>query len=124
MGGKARVPSSEARVRAVVHFWYSYSVQERQMTETSYSFARAHLAELCNQVAADREAVIIRRRNGEDVALIAADELSSILETVHLLRSPKNAERLIAAIESARRGDGAPETVHELRAEFGLETGT
>ena len=94
------------------------------MTETSYSFARAHLAELCNQVAADREAVIIRRRNGEDVALISADELSSILETVHLLRSPKNAERLIAAIESARRADGTPETVHELRAEFGLETGT
>ena len=94
------------------------------MTETSYSFARAHLAELCNQVAADREAVIIRRRNGEDVALIAADELSSILETVHLLRSPKNAERLIAAIESARRGDGTPETVNELRAEFGLEAGT
>ena len=94
------------------------------MTETSYSFARAHLAELCNQVAADRESVIIRRRNGEDVALIAADELSSILETIHLLRSPKNAERLMAAIESARRGAGTPETVDELRAEFGLASST
>jgi len=94
------------------------------MTETSYSFARAHLAELCNQVAADRESVIIRRRNGEDVALIAADELSSILETIHLLRSPKNAERLMAAIESARRGAGTPGTVYELRAEFGLASST
>jgi len=94
------------------------------MTETSYSFARAHLAELCNQVAADREAVIIRRRNGEDVALIAADELSAILETIQLLRSPKNAERLMAAIESARRGAGTPGTVDELRAEFGLASST
>ena len=94
------------------------------MTETSYSFARAHLAELCNQVAADREAVIIRRRDGEDVALIAADELSSILETIHLLRSPKNAERLMAAIESAQRGAGTPETVDELQAEFGLASST
>jgi len=90
------------------------------MTETSYTFARAHLAELCNQVAADREAVIIHRRNGEDIALIAADELSSILETIHLLRSPKNAERLLNAIESARHGDGTPGTVDDLRAEFGL----
>lgn len=90
------------------------------MTETSYTFARAHLAALCNQVAADREAVIIHRRSGEDVALIAADELSAILETIHLLRSPRNAERLLAAIESARKSEGSPETIDDLRAEFGL----
>ena len=60
-------------------------------TVTSYSNARATLAALCDEVASTREPVIIRRRNAEDVALVAADELESLLETAHLLRSPKNA---------------------------------
>ena len=90
------------------------------MTETSYTFARAHFATLCDQVAADREAVIIRRRNGEDVALIAEAELASIMETLHLLSSPANAERLFRALGRAERGEGTPETVDELRAEVGL----
>jgi len=89
------------------------------MTETSYTFARAHFATLCDQVAADREAVI-RRRNGDDVALIAEAELASIMETLHLLSSPANAERLFRALGRAERGEGTPETVDELRAEVGL----
>jgi len=44
----------------------------------------------------------MRRRSGGDVALIAADELESLLETTHLLRSEKNAERLLAALSRAR----------------------
>jgi hypothetical protein len=41
---------------------------------------------------------------GGDVALISADELSSLLEAAHLLRSPKHAERLLAAISQALSG--------------------
>ena len=44
----------------------------------------------------------IRRRGSEDVALIAADELESLLETAHLLRSPRNADRLLTARQRAR----------------------
>jgi antitoxin YefM len=47
--------------------------------------------------------VLVRRRNGCDVAKVAADELSSLLETAHLLRSPANAERLLAALSRARK---------------------
>ena len=36
----------------------------------------------------DREVVVVRRRKGGDVALVAADELEGLLETAHLLRSP------------------------------------
>ena len=43
--------------------------------------------------------IIIRRRGAEDVALIAADELESLQETAHLLRSPKKARRLFSALE-------------------------
>ena len=67
-----------------------------------YPKARANLAKLCNQVTADREIVIINRRGAEDVALIAASELSTFLETAHLLRSPKNAQRLLSALNRAK----------------------
>ena len=62
--------------------------------QTTYSKARASLASLCNRAEADRDVILIRRRGREDVALIAASELSSLMETAHLLRSPANAERL------------------------------
>ena len=91
------------------------------ITQITYSQARARLAAVLDQVAADREVVIIRRRGAEDVALIAADELSSILETAHLLRSSKNAERLLAALHRAQGRSLSPtSTVAELRAEVGL----
>ena len=69
--------------------------------ETTYTQARANLAALCNRVTGDREVVIIRRRGADDVALISATELASLRETAHLLRSPKNAQRLLAALRRA-----------------------
>ncbi|MFO7866554.1 MAG: type II toxin-antitoxin system Phd/YefM family antitoxin [Candidatus Aminicenantes bacterium] len=59
--------------------------------QTTYTKARARLASLIDEVLKNREVVIIQRRGSKDVAMIAADELSGILETAHLLRSPANA---------------------------------
>ena len=89
--------------------------------ETTYTQARAHLAELFDRVTDDCETVIVKRRGAKDVALISADELSSLLETAYLLRSPKNAERLQTALEHARDRAGTPQTVEELRREPGLD---
>ena len=89
-------------------------------TITTYTQARAALASLCDEVASTHEPVIIRRRNAEDVALVSADELASLLETAHLLRSPKNAQRLLAAINRAQSRELSPTTVEELRRELGL----
>ena len=91
-------------------------------TETTYSNARATLAALCDEVASTREPVIIRRRNAEDVALVSVGELESLLETAHLLRSPKNAERLQRAIERARAQDTQASSIDELRVELGLDS--
>lgn len=85
--------------------------------ETSYTRARANLAKLCQRVTADRDVVVITRRGGDDVALISADELSGLLETAHLLRSPKNAARLSAALERSRADEGQPQSIEELLAE-------
>ncbi len=62
---------------------------------------------LMDRVVEDREVVMVRRRQGGDVALVAADELEGLLETAHLLRSPRNAARLLSALERAR-GDSLP----------------
>ncbi|MCP4666700.1 MAG: prevent-host-death protein [Deltaproteobacteria bacterium] len=87
---------------------------------TTYTHARSRLASLMDEVAKNREVVIIQRRGSEDVAMIAADELAGILETAHLLRSPANAERLLFALEKVRKRTGTPQTVDELREEVGL----
>ena len=89
-------------------------------TTTTYTQARAALASLCDEVASTREPVIIRRRNAEDVALISADELVGLLETAHLLRSRKNAQRLLAALNRAQSRTLSPIAVEELRRELGL----
>lgn len=90
------------------------------MLKTSYTNARANLAGLCDDVTKNREIVIIERRSGESVAMIAADELASLVETAHLMRSPKNAQRLLSALERALKREGEPETAQALRQELGL----
>lgn len=89
--------------------------------QTTYTQARAQLASLLDEVTNNREIVIIQRRGEEDVALIAADELAGLLETAHLLRSPKNAERLLTALARARERTIAPQTIDELRREVGVD---
>jgi antitoxin YefM len=90
-------------------------------TQTTYSKARANFAKLCNQVTANREVVIINRRNNEDVALVTASELSGLLETAHLLRSPKNAQRLLTALRRAQSRTLKTQTIEKLRQEMGLD---
>ncbi len=89
--------------------------------ETTYTVARANLASLCDEVAEGREPLIIHRRGARDVVLVAADELNSLIETAHLLRSPRNARRLIVALLRARNMRLRPQTVEKLRRDFGLE---
>ncbi|HPX62073.1 MAG TPA: type II toxin-antitoxin system Phd/YefM family antitoxin [Deltaproteobacteria bacterium] len=91
------------------------------MLQTTYTNARANFAGLCDEVTENREIVLIRRRKGNNVAMIAADELQSLVESAHLMRSPQNAERLLAALERALKGDGTASSVRLLRSEVGLE---
>jgi len=88
---------------------------------TTYTRARANLAKLCDTVTDDREVVIIERRSSKPVALIDAAELGGLMETAHLMRSPKNARRLAAALERAREGTVEPQSVDGLKRELGLD---
>ncbi|MHB1373209.1 MAG: type II toxin-antitoxin system Phd/YefM family antitoxin [Thauera sp.] len=89
--------------------------------ETTYSQAREQLKSLMDRAVDDREVILVRRRSGGDVAMIAADELESLVETAHLLRSPKNAERLLSALARAR-SETLPDTpIADLQRRVGLD---
>ena len=90
------------------------------MLKTTYTHARANLAGFCNEVTKNREIVIIDRRKGENVAMIAADELESLVETAHLFRSPRNAQRLLSALDRAMKRKVRGSTPEDLRKELGL----
>ena len=89
--------------------------------ETTYTSLRERLASVLDEVTDNQEIVIVRRRGAKDVALIPADELESLIETAHLLRSPKNAERLLTALARASKKQGKPESIEKLRREMGLD---
>jgi antitoxin YefM len=89
--------------------------------ETTYTALRDNLAACLNRVVDDREVLIVRRPRGRDVALISADELTGLMETAHLLRSPKNAERLFESLRELEQGGGDGMTVEELRRSVGLD---
>ena len=88
--------------------------------QTTYSSARANLAKLCDEVVDNQRVVIISRRGRHDVALISADELTGLLETAHLLSSPRNAQRLLTALDRAKTKNMRAKSVMTLRKELGL----
>lgn len=89
--------------------------------ETTYSQAREQLKSLMDRAVDDREVIVVRRRTGGAVAMIAADELESLIETAHLLRSSKNAERLLTALTRARTDSLKPTSLIELQKQIGLD---
>ena len=92
--------------------------------EVTYSQARQSLKSLLDRAVQDRDIVMVRRRQGGDVALIAAEELESLLETAHLLRSPRNAERLLEVLRRSQADEPlASVDLEGLEAEFNLGDG-
>jgi antitoxin YefM len=87
-------------------------------SETTYTSLRQNLATMLDQVVDQQETVIVRRRGSRDVALIPASELAGLMETAHLLRSPRNARRLLSALRRANTGRLKPRTAAALRKEM------
>jgi antitoxin YefM len=87
-------------------------------TDTTYTHLRENLAGILDDVIDQQEVVIVRRKGARDVALIPASELAGLIETAHLLRSPKNARRLRAALRRAETGKLQPGSPNELRRDI------
>jgi len=77
------------------------------MDSISYTKARAQLAKTMDDVCENHEPVIITRSGEASVVMLSLEDYKSLEETAYLLRSPKNARRLIEAIAELERGGGA-----------------
>lgn len=91
------------------------------MPTSTYSHLRENLAEIWDTIEETQEPVILERRGHQTLAILPAEELASLEATAHLLRSPRNAGRLLAALQRALRGSTEPVGVDELRKELKLD---
>lgn len=71
----------------------------------NYTAARRNLKSVMDTVIMDRVPVVITRTTSEPVVMMAKSEHDAMMETLHLLRSPRNAERLQEAIAEVENGD-------------------
>lgn len=76
------------------------------MNAVTYTAARENLAATMDKVCDDREPVIITRNRDQAVVMISLEDFKALDETAHLMRSPANAQRLLAAMRSLENGKG------------------
>ena len=76
------------------------------MDAITYTAARANLADTMDRVCEDHEAIIITRNSQQAVVMMSLDDFKALEETSYLLRSPKNARRLLESISSLEAGQG------------------
>jgi antitoxin YefM len=81
------------------------------MDSLSFSETRANLKAVMDKVVADRAPVTIMRRRGENVIIVAQSDWEAMEETLYLLGSRANAERLLEAVRGLEAGEGEE---HEL----------
>jgi antitoxin YefM len=75
------------------------------MQSLSTTELRATLKDVLDRINDDREPVTIRRAGGKAVVLLDAEDYASIIETLHLVRHPANAERLQRGMAQHRAGE-------------------
>ena len=76
------------------------------MIAANYSEFRTHLKKYLDDVENNNETLILKRGSGNGTVIISLDEYNSIMETVHLLSSKKNADRLHESIKEIKEGKG------------------
>ncbi len=83
------------------------------MTIFTYTDARANFKDVMDRAINDHEHVVVTRRKGEAVVVVSLEDWSSINETLHLLSTPANAERLRRSIAELDAGNGAERALIE-----------
>ena len=76
------------------------------MDTITYTTARATLADTMDRVCDDHEPVIITRSGERAVVMMSLDDYKALEETAYLLRSPKNARRLLESMAQLEAGEG------------------
>lgn len=76
------------------------------MKTMTYSYARQNLADTMDHVCQDHDPVVVTSKNNKAVVIMSLDDYESMNESAYLLRSPKNANRLLASIKQISAGKG------------------
>ena len=74
------------------------------MAHVSYSELRSKLASYMDEVCDSRAPLLVTRQNARSVVIMSEEDYEGLIETVHLLKSPANAARLLRSIKDADRG--------------------
>ena len=83
------------------------------MDAITYSTARANLADTMDRVCEDHEPIIITRNGEQAVVMMSLEDFKALVETSYLLRSPKNARRLLESMASLESGNGRARSLAE-----------
>ena len=83
------------------------------MIAANYTEFRTRLKKFLDTVESDNETLIIKRGSGKGTVMISLDEYNSIMETVHLLSSKSNADRLYESIGQMKSGNTVNEKLIE-----------
>lgn len=93
----------------------NYELESDPPKEIVYTISGSSAFEkICDEVISTGEPVVVTRGGDDKVSVIPTSELNSIMETLHLFKSPKNGARLLAAIQRAERQVIQPQTIEEL----------
>src|SRR4028118_2328092 len=87
--------------------------KEGQMDVLTYSDARANLKGVMDRVVNDRTQIVITRQKAEAVVLVSLEDWNAMEETMHLLSTPANAERLREPIRQLDAGEGTERALIE-----------
>jgi antitoxin YefM len=77
------------------------------MKAITYTEARETLSDTMNRVCEDHNPVVITKRRNKSVVMMALDDYEALVETSYLLRSPRNAQRLLESIQQLEEGRGS-----------------
>lgn len=84
----------------------------------SYSDARDHLKTHLDYVVNNSQTLVIVRKNGDDVVMMARKDYESLEETLYLLSSPKNRKHLLSAIKNEGKGSVTFKSKKEIEKFF------
>jgi antitoxin YefM len=90
------------------------------MAHVSYTELRGNLAKFMNEVCDSKDALVVTRQGARSVVLLSEDEYNGMIETLHLLRSPANAERVLSSIRESDEGNMSEHDVIEGSARVGV----
>lgn len=83
------------------------------MKAVTYTEVREKLAQTIDRVCEDHVPVTVTKRRDKAVVIMSLEDYESLVETTYLLKSPRNARRLLESIKELEEGRGRPRKLRQ-----------